>query len=464
MMKSETDGKIASSFRDPSGFVFRKDGEIYRQINQLYQADYDFLISSDLYQELVKRKMLLSHTEIASYPLIPELHYKTIIPDLIPFISYPYEWSFSQYRDAALQTLRIQKLALQYGMILKDASAYNIQFIGNHPVLIDTLSFARYEEGTPWVAYRQFCQHFLAPLAMMSKVDVNLSKLLLAYIDGIPLEIAAKLLPFSSKLNFGLSTHIHLHAMALKKFNNEEKSKPQKNNTFSKTSLIGLIDSLANTVRALKWQTKGENWANYYKSTNYSDQSFLEKQTIISDLLHQIHPKMVWDLGANTGIFSKVVQDMPECLVISSDYDPGAVEQNYLDCKKNKITNVHPLILDLINPSPAIGWENEERQSFLQRGPTDVVMALALIHHLAISNNLPLDKISKTLAGMGKNLIIEFVPKQDSQVKRLLSSREDIFSDYHQQGFLDAFLQDFNLQKEIQVPGTERTIYWFVCK
>jgi ribosomal protein L11 methylase PrmA len=464
MMKNKPQERVAASFRDPSGFVFQKEGEIYRQINLSYQADYDLLLSSGLYQELVKHKMLLAHEEVQVSPALPELHYKTIKPQQVRFISYPYEWSFSQYRDAAIQTLRIQKMALQYGMILKDASAYNIQFVENHPVLIDTLSFTGYKEGRPWVAYRQYCQHFLAPLALMSKVDVHLSKLLLAYIDGLPLDIAGKLLPFSSRINFGLATHIHLHAAALKKYTSYEPAAPPNNKSFSKTALTGLVDSLANTVRSLKWQAKGENWAAYYTATNYSDQAFSQKQVIISDLLHQIQPKTVWDLGANTGVFSKAVQDLQDCLVISSDYDPGAVELNYLDCKKNKIANVHPLILDLVNPTPAIGWANEERLSFLQRGPVDVVMALALIHHLAISNNLPLEKICGSLAAMGKNLIIEFVPKQDSQVKRLLSPRDDIFPEYQQQGFLQAFEQAFTLQKQIPVPGTERIIFWFIRK
>ena len=464
MMESDSDGRIASSFRDPSGFIFKRDGEIYRQINHFYQQDYDFFLSSGLMQELIKRKMLLPFMEVEIKPYDSEFHYKTIKPEQIPFISYPYEWTFSQYRDAAIQTLRIQKIALQFGMVLKDASAYNIQFVGNHPVLMDTLSFTRYQKGKPWVAYRQFCQHFLAPLALMSKVDVNLNKLMLTYIDGIPLDLASKLLPFTSRLNFGISAHVHLHSLALKKYTNEDESTSQKINNFSKNSLIGLIDSLANAVKKLKWHVKGNNCADYYQSTNYSEPSFDAKQKIVSDLLQRIHPGSVWDLGANTGVFSKLAKDIPGCQVISSDYDPEAVEQNYLDCKKNKISNIHPLILDLINPSPAIGWGNEERQSFLQRGPVDVTMALALIHHLAISNNLPLRYVSKTFAGMAENLIIEFVPKEDSQVKRLLSSRDDIFDSYHKEGFLNAFLQDFDLQEEFRVPGTERTIYWFAIK
>ncbi|MCK4632380.1 MAG: SAM-dependent methyltransferase, partial [candidate division Zixibacteria bacterium] len=178
------------SFRDPSGFIFTREGTVYRQVNKSYQNDFDLLISSGLYQKLIDKKLLVSHDEVEIDSGQSELAYKIIRPEQVPFVSYPYEWSFSQLKDAALTTLRMQKIALKHGMSLKDASAYNIQFIGNRPVMIDTLSFETYREGSPWVAYKQFCQHFLAPLALMSRTDVRLSQLLRVYIDGIPLDLA----------------------------------------------------------------------------------------------------------------------------------------------------------------------------------------------------------------------------------------------------------------------------------
>jgi len=156
--------RLAASFRDPSGWLYRAgDGTLLRQVNQVYRADYDRLMSSGLYDRLVEQGLLIPHREVAAEPLDGERCYKVLQPELVPFISYPYEWCFSQLQDAALATLAIQKAAMARGMTLKDASAYNIQFVAGRPVLIDTLSFAAYTQGTPWVAYRQFCQHFLAP-------------------------------------------------------------------------------------------------------------------------------------------------------------------------------------------------------------------------------------------------------------------------------------------------------------
>ncbi|MEN6299436.1 MAG: SAM-dependent methyltransferase [Anaerolineaceae bacterium] len=387
--------------------------------------------------------------------------YKVIQPEKVEFISYPYEWAFSQLKDAALQTLRIQNIALQAGMILKDASAYNIQFQHGSPILIDTLSFTKYREGQPWVAYRQFCQHFVAPLALMSLTDIRLNKLLQIYIDGIPLDLASKLLPPFSRLKGGILTHIHLHATAQKRYAKPTEALSKRSVRVSKEAMIGLTDSLVNTVKKLTWKASGSDWAEYYRSTNYSPEAFKLKKQIVHDLIHELAPKSIWDLGANTGEFSRLGQDIEGCQIISTDIDVGAVELNYRECKKSQIKNILPLVIDLTNPSPAIGWANSERQSFFQRAPADLLLALALIHHIAISNNVPLQDIAQTCASLGNNLIIEFVPKEDNQVKKLLASRDDIFHDYSNEGFLQAFMQYFTLQKQIPIPETYRTIYWF---
>ncbi|MEN6436739.1 MAG: SAM-dependent methyltransferase, partial [Anaerolineaceae bacterium] len=193
----------SASFRDPSGFLFWSDGILYRQVNVSYQTHYDALMQSGLYAQLIKRGHLVRHEEVDQKPAYPEIAYKVIAPEKVSFISYPYEWSFSELRDAALLTLEVCNLALEKGLVLKDASAYNIQFVDGRPVLIDTLSFEKYQEGAPWVAYRQFCQHFLAPLALMAYTDIRLSQLMRVYIDGIPLDLASKLLPGSTQWKLG---------------------------------------------------------------------------------------------------------------------------------------------------------------------------------------------------------------------------------------------------------------------
>jgi SAM-dependent methyltransferase len=457
--------KVSSSFRDPSGVVFTREGKLFRQVNKSYQSDYDLLMASGLYQRLVKEKKLIAHEEVSEAPLEPALCYQVIAPERIEFISYPYEWSFSQLKDAALLTLTIEKEALELGMVLKDASAYNIQFQHGRPVLIDTLSFTRYVEGEPWVAYRQFCQHFLAPLALMAKVDLRMNKELLNYIDGIPLDLCSAMLPRSTRLNLGFSMHIHMHARAQANIDDEkaaQSKRPQQK--VSKYGLMGLIDSLTSLISGLHCQILGKTWADYYSETNYSDSAFEQKKKIIADVAHEINPKVVYDLGANTGIFSREVAKAANALVISSDIDPEAVELNYQQLKQENELNILPLVVDLTNPSPAIGWENTEREAFLKRGKADLVLALALIHHLAIANNVPLERVAECFQPLGRFLLLEFVPKEDSQVKRLLSTREDIFSQYTVEGLKQAFSPYYRVEKEIPVEGSKRIMFLFEAK
>ncbi len=453
--------RLAASFRDPSGFVFQREGVLYRQVNQVYREDYDHLMQSGLYEHLVQKGMLIHHREVDVAAPLPERCYRVIQPERIAFLSYPYEWSFSQLKDAALLTLAIQKAALEHGMTLKDASAYNIQFHHGRPVLIDTLSFARYEEGQPWVGYRQFCQHFLAPLALMSKVDLRLGRLSTLYIDGVPLDLAAQLLPRSTRFNVGLLSHIHVHARS-EKLGAESEARAGQARTarVSRIGLLAVLDSLESTVRRLDVRLRRDFWADYYDHTNYTPESFARKQQLVGELVAAVAPHLVWDLGANTGVFSRVAMEAgAEALVVASDIDPEAVELNYRELKKGDAPRMLPLVLDLTNPSPAIGWFNEERSAFFERGPADLVMALALIHHLAISNNLPFEDIARAFAHSGRYLVIEFVPKEDSQVQKLLRSRDDIFDQYHVTGFKEAFARYFDIEREVPIEGSLRTLF-----
>jgi hypothetical protein len=448
--------QLSASFRDPSGFLFSRDGVLYRQVNRKYEKEYARLMESGLYDKLVKAGLLVPHLEVDQSPAAPEA-YKIIQPERVPFISYPYEWSFGQLKDAALATLSIQRRALKVDMSLKDASAYNIQFVRGKPTLIDTLSFEAYKEGQPWVAYRQFCQHFLAPLALMAARDVRLNQLLRVYIDGVPLDLASEILPAKTRFSFGLLTHIHLHAGAQKRYSGAE-VKSRSATTFGKQAMTGLIDSLDAAIRKLAWNPGGTEWGNYYDITNYSDAAFEHKKQLVREWSMRVKPSLVWDLGANNGVFSRLAGE-GGAYVVSSDIDPAAVEQNYKISKEEKEQNILPLLIDLANPSPSIGWANEERDSFGGRGPADMVLALALIHHLAISNNVPLPQVADFFAKVGKWLVIEFVPKSDSQVQKLFASREDIFPNYTRAGFEAAFGQRFKIAEAANVRESERVLY-----
>jgi hypothetical protein len=448
--------KLQSSFRDPNGFLFYQDGIIYRQVNKIYKENYEYLISSGLYDSLVDADLLIPHKEVNIGYADPDKVYKIIKPEEIFYISYPYEWCFSLLKNAALTMLEIQKKAIDFGMSLKDSSAYNIQYRKGKPILIDTLSFEKYREGAPWVAYRQFCQHFLAPLALMNFRDIRLNQLFRIYIDGIPLDLASSLLRFRTYFKFSLLSHIHLHAKSQKHFADKTINGSKKK--ISRISFLAIINNLESTVRKLKWQAKGTEWADYYKDTNYSSEAFQHKKQIVSNFLNNINPKSVWDLGANDGMFSRIASEKG-IQTISFDIDPVAVEKNYLECVKNSETNILPLLLDLTNPSPGIGWNNQERTSLLERGPADTVFALALIHHLAISNNLPFNKIADFFKNICKSLIIEFIPKSDSQVQRLLSTREDIFPNYTQQMFESELGKYFEIKNCVKIRNSDRILY-----
>ena len=443
------------SFRDPSGFLFDRSGELYRQVAASYAADYDLLKRSGLYEGLTDAGLLVRHDEVEDRTGLPDDTYKVLRPDRVPFISYPYEWCFSQLKTAALASLEIQKRSLKCGMSLKDCSAYNIQFQDGRPVFIDTLSFEQHREGTPWVAYRQFCQHFLAPLVLMSYTDVRLSQLLRTFIDGVPLDLASVLLPIRTRASLWLLVHIHLHARYQKRYagtalRSEARVGPR--------SLLGLIDSLETAVKRLTWKPVGTAWADYYDDTNYSATAATHKEHLVREFLATAAPQTVWDLGANTGRFSHLSADNG-ALTIAFDSDPAAVEKHYLNCVEAGRERVLPLVLDLSNPSPGIGWAGRERSSMEDRGPADVALALALVHHLAIANNVPLPAISEFLSGLCRWLIIEFVPKEDSQVQRLLSSRVDIFADYTQPAFETGFRSDFVIEQSCKVNDSSRTLY-----
>lgn len=450
--------KLECSFRDPSGYLFRKEGILFRQINYSYKENYDSCKISGLYNELIELGLLISHEEV-TVDCLDSDGYAIIKPVELPVISYPYEWSFSQLKEAALLTLSIQQKILSKGFSLKDASSYNIQFYNGKPIFIDTLSFEKLQPNQPWVAYKQFCQHFLAPLALMARTDITLNQLLKTNIDGVPLGLASKLLPLTTRLNLSLAIHIHLHARTQSKSADKKFDTNKFKRTFSINSFYAIIDSLKTAVLKLKWEPIGTEWHDYYDSNNnYADNSLTYKQNIVKEFLETLNICSTWDLGANTGVFSKIAAEYCE-YVCAWDIDPACVELNYRTVIKSETKNIYPLLLDLTNPSSAIGWNHEERDSFKDRGPVDLVLALGLIHHLVISNNISLEMIALFLSEITSTLIIEFIPKSDSQVKKLLQNREDIFAKYDIENFEIIFSKYFNFLEKKPIVNTDRTLY-----
>lgn len=447
-----------SSFRDPAGHVFVRDGQLLRQVNRDYAADYHHLMASGLYESLADRRLLVAHDEVPE-PADSEGAYCILRPERIPFISYPFEWTFSQLKAAALTTLAAQRIAVGQGMVLKDASAYNVQFVGSAPVLIDTLSFERWTEGQPWVAYRQFCQHFLGPLALMSATDVRLSSLSRVFIDGPPLDLVSALLPMTSRFHPSLLTHVHLHAAAQAR-HGADVPVERKTAAFTKQAMLGLIDHLESAVNRLTYRPDGTVWANYYENTNYSDAAMSEKQRLVARLIASGSEalKTVWDLGANTGVFSRLAADAG-AYVVAIDSDPAAAERHALDGRTRDECRILPLVMDLSNPSSAMGWAHRERASLEERGPADVVLALGLLHHVTIANHVPFELSADFFARLARTLIIEFVPRGDSQVDAMLSRMPKASDGFTREAFESAYAKRFEIADVEPIAGSARILY-----
>lgn len=448
---------LPSSFRDPSGYVYESEGILYRFIHPDYLKHYQLLQSSGLYKVLTGEQKLIVHEEVSSSQ--SQTEGLTIRPEKIPWISYPYEWTFGQLQAAALLTLDIQKKSLEHGMTLKDASAFNVQWIGYQPIFIDTLSFEKYIPGSPWLAYRQFCEHFLAPLALMTYTDLRSNQFLKVHLDGIPLEVATQLLPVKAWFNTHLLCHIKWHSEA--KTGAEKKSAPARHSpTLNLTAMYGLLDHLRSSILSLKIKPRNHAlWSDYYDQTcSYSETSLAHKKELAGLFLAQTNAKIVWDLGANTGLFSRIASDQG-AYTVAMDLDPECAEACFRQTQTLKDKKLLPLVMDLSNPSPSLGWAHEERSSLSKRGPADAILALALVHHLAISHNLPLDRIAEYFVELGKWLIIEFVPKSDPQTQKLLSGRADIFSHYTKSDFETQFSKHFDIVDAETISGTERRLY-----
>ncbi|NVO03977.1 MAG: SAM-dependent methyltransferase [Bacteroidetes bacterium] len=443
------------SFRDSSGYVFYRDNNVFRTISWSYKEDFEEFHSSGLFNELVKKKLIVNYDIIDDNFLDSLEVYKIVKPDRIPFITYPFEWSFSQLKAAALLTLEIQLLALKYNFSLKDASAFNVQFIKKDPVFIDTSSFEKYSEGSPWVAYKQFCQHFLAPLLLSHYGFCEVNSLVKNSLDGINLKTASIILPYKSKFNLLAKIHIHWHSkVELKNASNQKIDKASLK--VSKQKLINIITHLQEGIKKLDLKQETE-WADYYQTCSYNESNLREKESIIETFLTEISPNCVLDLGCNEGVFSKIASKYSE-LVVATDFDDEVINRLYKSL--NPDDKILPLIIDICNPTPFIGWNNKERKSFLNRvGNSNTTLALALIHHLAIGNNVPLNKLAEFFHVFSEILIIEFVPKEDSQTQKLLVTKEDIFSNYNLENFLNEFAKYYDIKSQVQISDSERIIF-----
>lgn len=418
-----------SSFRDPAGRVVCKNGVYFREIAQSYYHNYRLLMESGLYDDLTDEGLLVQHQEITP---------GTLFPEQLSFISYPEEWCFSQLKKAALATLDINRIALNHGMILKDASAYNIQWHNGKPRLIDTLSFIEYQDGQPWWAYRQFLMHFVAPLLLFKYRKTWIRD----GVEGTDLNIIGQVLPFRAKLkpmvflNFGLPR-------ILNKLNI-----PTKDQTISKRNLSLLLLNMYGLVASLNYKPSSD-WSHYH-SESYSQKAQEDKYIILAKMLNDFKESTVWDIGANTGVFSHMAA-IEGHEVIATDRDHDCVEKLFSDNG-----SVLPLMVDFCQPTPAIGWGNTERASFLDRIQPDIILALAVIHHICIDNNVPLYKVAELLASKCKLLIIEWVPPDDPKAIEIAGKK--VYPAYNHDLFLSEFGKYFSWWS-LPIKDSQREIY-----
>lgn len=451
---TQTINHHSSSYRDPSGFIFEKEGTIYRQVNNSFREHFDYFIESGLYKHLTEKGLLIPHEQINENLTGDNNYYITLKPEKVSFISYSYEWSFDMLKDAALLTLRLAKEALEYNMILKDATPYNIQWHKGKFIFIDTLSFENYSE-VPWIAYRQFCENFLGPLLIMHYSKLPLPQLQLAWPDGIPIAITKSLLPKRSRFSLHTYLHIHLHADISSK-----KQNASGNKAFSKQKLLNLISSLEILINKLKLPDQKSTWSGYYEEASQRDSYLEEKKKIIDEWILELQPvlKTAADLGANEGEFSKLFAEK-NILTLSADFDPFCINRLYTSIKKTGEQCLQPLIIDLAKPSPAVGVNNEERDSFVNRTNVDISLALALIHHLVIGKLIPFNKVADFFSRVTQYLIIEFVPLEDEKVRFMVAQKPMDYGNYDHHNFESSFSTYFTIKKKENIAGSHRTLY-----
>lgn len=452
-MAPELPKQHLASYRDPSGFVFTYKGEVYRQVNQVFQNHFERFTRSGLYTELVEEGLLLPHQQLAENLTGQENWYTTLKPEQLEFTSYPYEWCFDQLKEAALLTLQLAQKGIARNMILKDATPFNIQWHKGRLVFIDSLSFEAYDEEKPWMAYRQFCETFLAPLALMHYHQEPLQPLFYAYPDGIPLSVASRLLPWKSRWSLHLYLHIHLQS----KMARSKRAATERPVGFSRQKLLNLLRSLHGLVESFSLKQKGV-WSDYYEEAEQRSGYLPHKKEIISrwvDKLTGVFTAV--DLGANDGTFSAILSSK-SIRTISVDGDHFAVSKLYHSIKGNN-DNIYPLLIDLSNPSPAIGFANEERAAFTERASSDLAVALAFIHHLAIEKNIPFQRIAQWCRELGRVLIIEFVPITDEKVRLMLQRKQHTFDWYTKTNFEEAFSPYFEILESVKIDSSERILY-----
>lgn len=468
-VSSDSDAKVsepdrtASSLRDPFGFLTeKKDGTLIRHVGpRLADASRRFL-ESDFYTSLTESRRLVEHRDVgvefagANGAVVLE-------PRRIPVVTYPYEWPFSLLKKAALLTLDIQIEAIDAGFTLRDGTAFNVLFEGVRPIFIDFGSFDVRAEGQPWVGYKQFCEHFLAPLALSARFKRPPNLFNSVGMDGYPLDAASSMMPVRSWLNWGLLWHLHLHGRSIRK-SSIDGGRNLRVKAVSIRALKGLLTSLRSTVQSLKYPIEKGDWATYYSDNSYSDRAMSHKEELVDTWLAAGGKcELILDLGGNAGRFSAIASKYADNVVlVDSDHD--SVELAAREFEQRGVTNIYTAVLDLTDPSAGRGWAGRERPGFRSRVKPQKALALALIHHLVISAGIPMERVAAHFREISPCLIIEFVPPGDPMVDLLSANKSGQHHDYTRAGFEQAFSDHFSLKTRQELADSGRVLYEFTVQ
>ncbi|MEM1205598.1 MAG: class I SAM-dependent methyltransferase [Acidobacteriota bacterium] len=455
----------AGSFRDRDGRVFYRDGRVYRALSEEGLEDWKRLAATRFFPRMVEAGKIVP-TETADLPpssleSLPGPWVAALEHERIPFVTYPYEWCFSMLRDAALLQLELVAAALDEDLIPKDATSYNVQWRGCRPVFIDTASFENLAPGDPWVGYLQFCRLFLYPLLLTAHLDIPFHPWMRGDLEGpTPAAMSAVFGSWRRRLKPGVLRDVYLQAklQAGAAEGDAAVRGELREAGFPKELIVANVKRLQGLVDRLRWRREHSEWAAYDGDNTYDSEARGVKEQFVADVAAERHRKLVWDLGANTGRYSLLAAAHAD-RVVAFDADHLAIERLYRRLRKEGPDNVLPLVMNLAAPSPGLGWRHGERASLGERPSPDLVLALALIHHVVIGAHVPLPDFVAWLGDLGADLVIEFVTKDDPMVKRLLRNKADRYHDYEPEVFEACLAERFEIVRREGLPSGTRTLY-----
>lgn len=447
------------SFRDPDSQVVHVDGRVLRRLSGAGRRDWEALSRARFFEQAVAGGRLVATTELPPGTGPADGWDGVLEHERLPFVTYPFEWTFGMLAAATVVHLELLRDALAEGLTTKDGYAYNVQWRGVEPVFIDVSSFTRYTGG-PWAGYRQFCETFLNPLMLQSFVGVDFQPWLRGRLEGIPVQDMRRLLSARHLLRPGVLRHVVLHAhfdrSAREATSSTRSALAQAG--FDRDVVLATVEKLLGLVRQLSWRPEPSAWTSYRTSNTYRGEDRSTKQAFAEKVASSVRPQLVWDLGCNDGTYAKAVADHAG-LVVAIDGDHATAELLYRSLRATSVRNVVPLVVDLTDPSPSLGWRNRERPGLLQRPRPDLVLCLALLHHLTIVGNIPLAQVVEWLAGLAPVAVVEFVDRTDPMVAQLLASKPVPHTDYSRARFEHEVARHYQVEAREELSSGTRTLY-----